>query len=393
MKQVVVLRIRASSILYILLGALATSTMVNAPGILVGYGLVYAVEYYAILAYPPLTGALLFLTAHLIALPILIYTRSLFLTVAVASLVLRPILVLVIGRVKHRLGAAGAALSLAALEQLFALSAAILIYGDDGMHVGLAIYSLLLAPFTYSIYRFNRIEVNPLAATASIVLLAAYWLSALAFLSIPLLLASIAGLAILYTRLPSVKLSWLAAAAIILAVLGFAAGGAPLAYNARAALYPFNPHSWSSDRWAVQEAGGCHASGNVFQHTHDPSRLRIISQCVTVEGVVKPVPGIASDGDYCFDLEVNDSTLLGIGNIILRRGGLHVEVVPADHYRVLSPVGGGVCPGDVVRVTGVFVIDTDHGRWAEIHPAEQIVVVERANGTWPDCVRGVSFGG
>lgn len=68
---------------------------------------------------------------------------------------------------------------------------------------------------------------------------------------------------------------------------------------------------------------------------------------------------------------------------------MHIEVVPANQHSVLDPIGGGVCPGDKVKVVGVLVIDTDHGLWAEIHPAFNIQIINRSsNITWPSCIIG-----
>ena len=389
----VLLRASIGTVAFILLGALAISTMVNAPGILVGYGLIYAVQYYALLAYTPGSAVIYFLAAHMLALPILIYTKSVFMIVALASFLLRTPALYALGRLKPKIGSIGLAISLAGLEQLLALSIAILYYGDDGIHTGLAIYGLFLAPFTYSIYRFNRIENNMLGAIASAILLVGYWLSAYAFLSVPLLIASVVGLILLNAPKLGVSRTWLGLGAIILVVLGAVTSGTPFVYNAKSAFYPFNPDNWSDDRWSQKEPGLCPNTTNVFENTHSPPRLRIIDSCMTVEGVVKPVPAIVGDGDYCFDLEVNDTSLLSIGNMILRKNGLHVEVVPADHFKVLGEIGG-VCPGDVVKVTGVFVIDTDHGMWSEIHPAYKIEIIKKAeNQTWPDCIRGKMYEG
>jgi hypothetical protein len=75
--------------------------------------------------------------------------------------------------------------------------------------------------------------------------------------------------------------------------------------------------------------------------------------------------------------------MLSIGSIILRHRTIHIEVVPADQEKVLGPIGG-VCPGDVVKITGVFVIDTDHGMHSELHPAYKIEILSRRqNATWP----------
>jgi len=193
----------------------------------------------------------------------------------------------------------------------------------------------------------------------------------------------------------------LASAALVVAVAGLALGGQALAYNASVAFYPFKPSSWGPQRWAEPPGQACPAVGNVFKYTHDPSRLRIIKPCATITGRVVGAPKIDDDGDYAFDMIPSGESLeslgldsLGVGNELLRKGHLHVEVVPHDHFRALGPVGGGVCPGDVVRVTGVLVADTDHGMWVEVHPALNITLVERASPKpWPDCIRGKLLGG
>ena len=73
-----------------------------------------------------------------------------------------------------------------------------------------------------------------------------------------------------------------------------------------------------------------------------------------------------SDGDFSSGLA--DNTLEG--------GELHIEVVPADQHSVLDPLGRGLCPGGVVKVTGMPVVDADHGVGSEIHPARAITILE-----------------
>ena len=390
--------------LYVILAFAGISLMANAPGILVGYGLVYAAMYYAVLAFPPALAAALFAAAHTAALAVIVETKAAFALVPAASLALRTPLVYIAARLRGRLGALGEAFLLAGVDQLVALTIAILYYGNDGIHAGLAIYELLLAPYAYYAYHYTleaqrRSWASALGLTASLAGLAAYYFGAYAFLSTPSLAAGAAAALVLgaaVARPGGAAALGAAALALAVAASGLALGGMPLSYNLKVSLYPFEPHSWGPQRWAQSSAGPCPAIGNVFMYTHDPARLRIVEGCVTVTGKVVGAPKIEDDGDYCFDLKVTNSSgvILSLGNEVLRRGALHVEVVPHDHFRVLGPLGGGVCPGDIVRVTGVYVVDTDHGMWAEVHPAYNITVLRRASASpWPDCLRGRAVGG
>jgi hypothetical protein len=82
---------------------------------------------------------------------------------------------------------------------------------------------------------------------------------------------------------------------------------------------------------------------------------------------------VSSDGDTTFKLEPDTryTYMLSIGSIILRKGNIHIEIVPADKDTVVIPE-----KGDYIEVTGVWVVDTDHGSYSEIHPAWKIVILE-----------------
>lgn len=351
------------SALYLALSTIGIAMMVNAPAILVGYGFVYASAYYAVLAFPPGLAAGLFAASHAAASLVMVGSKSAFTIVVAVSLALRPPVVYVIARLRGKLGAAGSAFALAALDQLVALTVAILYYGDDGIHTALTIYELLLAPHVYVAYRLSRMNgpasiLGPVAAVAGMV---ALYFGAIVLPAPPAIIAGLADPVLLLAGGRVAGWARAAAAALTLAVVSLALSHGVVAVNASVALYPFKPSSWSGERWAqTQPWEGCPETMNVFEATHSPERLRIIDTCESVEGVVVGAPRIVGDGDYIFDLKP-DKWMLGIGNIILRKGGLHVEVVPEDHFKVLDPIGGGVCPGDRVRVTGVYVADTDHG--------------------------------
>ncbi len=385
-----------SYVLYVIASVAAISTMVNAPGIFYGYGLVYVSALYAIMRYSPRIAAMLFGLSHFLSLPVLLGSKAIFEIVAFASFLLRTPLVYLLARlrVSRGLGYLSIASLLALLDTIIALSIAILYYGDDGIHVGFTPYEFILALYAYPLVQYSSSRKTALQTLPSTLVVLVYILGVYAFFSAPAVLAATTSLAILVyssrkkllPRVPSLV-------ATTILVVGILLGGAPLKYNLEVISYPFKPSSWSEARWAQEKPGlGCPPTSNVFNETHSPPRLRIVDTCRVVEGVVTGAPRIVDDGDYVFDIlpTENHRDTLSVGSTILRKNGLHIEVVPGDHFEVLEPVGGGVCPGDYVRIVGVFVVDTDHGMWSEIHPAYRIEVLARnTTELWPDCIRGV----
>ena len=384
---------------FILLGGLVTSLMVNAPAIFLGYGFPYLVMLLAAWLFRPRDAFLAVLGAMLVAMPFLIIPKSVFVEVAVLSLIIRPLVTYPASVIRWKYGLLVSALCLTAIEAAAALGVALIYYGDDGIHAGLAVFSIFMIPFAYAIYSSlekTGIE-KALGLIAGSISTTGFYFSLSSFLALPTLSLSIAALIlILYWGVRS-RSAVVPAIAIVIVVAGLFYGGyggvysnAPRA-NLKTGLYPFEPQSWSEKRWEQIEGKRDDANLiNVFEHTHNPARLRSVETHVQVVGTVRDPPKVESDGDYCFDI-VPDRQFeytLGTGNLILRKGALHIEVVPYDQEKVLGAIGG-VCPGDVVRVKGVWVVDTDHGMWAEIHPATEIEILKPAEKRWPECIFGL----
>ena len=380
-------------LLFIILGGLGTGLMVNAPAIFLGYGFAYLTMLLAAWIFKPRDAFTAVLGATLVALPFLILPKSAFVEVAVLNILVRPIVTYLASLIRWRKGLIVSALSLTALEELLALTIAILYYGDDGIHTGLAIFGIFLTPFAYVIYASLEKEGigRPIGAFGGLIASFAFYFSLFAFPAMLTTVLSVIGLLLFLYWLSRANSTAIAAVGIVIVVFGLLLGGSSLQANFKTGLYPFELKSWSDARW-MQENSSCIQRPDVFEGTHTPSRLRIASTCVETVGVVRIPPFIAGDGDYCFDILPENKELLGVGNYVLRKGGLHIEVVPADQERVLRKIGG-VCPGDVVRVKGVWVVDTDHGMWAEIHPAEKIEIIKGSKERWPDCVMGKTFEG
>lgn len=128
-------------------------------------------------------------------------------------------------------------------------------------------------------------------------------------------------------------------------------------------------------------------SGPPLANVYHPNRLTVVNACMTVSGTVESVRS-ESDGDTHFDLALDPqfSSLLRPANSSGQHGWLVAEIVPADKPGCTAgqpprPATGsydyGICTGadetspavgSHVYVTGPYVIDEDHGGWAEIHP-------------------------
>ena len=131
---------------------------------------------------------------------------------------------------------------------------------------------------------------------------------------------------------------------------------------------------------------GCRA-GDPLANVYHPNRLMVVQPCLTVSGTVRSVQH-ENDGDIHFDLALDPSYtyLLTPANMTYQRGRLVAEIVPADAAGCTPgqaprpPTGTynyGICTGadesapsirSHVFVTGPYVLDKDHHRWAEIHP-------------------------
>ena len=131
---------------------------------------------------------------------------------------------------------------------------------------------------------------------------------------------------------------------------------------------------------AVAVDQGCEPS--LWTHVYNPTRLQKLTPCVSVSGVVEESTA-DDDGDQHFLLKLDANQPAGLinkRNIKKKNGDLVVEIVCANPVRlkkVRSACAGYTNkvplpkPGDHVRVTGTYVIDSHNG-WAEVHPASRV---------------------
>lgn len=144
-----------------------------------------------------------------------------------------------------------------------------------------------------------------------------------------------------------------------------------------------SPSSSPASGPAPAPAPGSRCTASLWQHIYHTARLHVISPCRTLAGTVREVIREA-DGD------VHVWIVPDPAYVTLARGGIHgwmtAEII--CHGSVIQADAVAACAGysspltvpvtgDHVKVTGSYVLDTDHG-WTEIHPVSKISITGRA---------------
>jgi hypothetical protein len=123
---------------------------------------------------------------------------------------------------------------------------------------------------------------------------------------------------------------------------------------------------------------------SLWDHVYNPARLQKQADCITATGTVQYVRP-EKDGDYhlLVKLDSQFSNLTNSINDEKMHGDLVVEPV-CQNLPVTQPDAIDACAnyngpnfsipdvGSRVQVTGSFVLDMDHGGWAEIHPVSNM---------------------
>ena len=123
---------------------------------------------------------------------------------------------------------------------------------------------------------------------------------------------------------------------------------------------------------------------SLWKYVYNPDRLEVIDRCKTVTGVIEE-SSADEDGDQHMLLKLDNGQeeLLTKKNIKKKQGDLVIEAVCVNKT-TLGKVGN-TCngftnkiqipkPGDHVKVSGSYVIDTHNG-WAEIHPITKLEIL------------------
>lgn len=124
----------------------------------------------------------------------------------------------------------------------------------------------------------------------------------------------------------------------------------------------------------------------LWDYVYHPSRLKIINDCTSVSGTISSIR-VEADGDYHIGLNVDPQyqNLINEENIQNQHGNLVLEVIcqkpvkQESAIKVCSNYSGHIdIPniGDHVIVTGPYVLDLQHGGWAEIHPVNKFEIIQ-----------------
>lgn len=120
----------------------------------------------------------------------------------------------------------------------------------------------------------------------------------------------------------------------------------------------------------------------ILKGVYCPIRLKIIDKDNPLRKCVGVLIGKhrAADGDLTFDVVPNQECryLINDSNVKYRHGGLHCEIVPTDKDR-LQVIFDRMRLKSVVEVVGVWVEDTKHHNWRELHPIENLSVIRKNN--------------
>jgi hypothetical protein len=123
---------------------------------------------------------------------------------------------------------------------------------------------------------------------------------------------------------------------------------------------------------------------SIWNHVYQPARLRVVDPCITITGTITKI-GLNPDGDVHVLLAPDPQFLQYVNNVNVKQlnGNLMVEAVCFHHIKRSLIDANAACQNyqsnivipplhSHVQVTGSYVIDTETGGWAEIHPVSSI---------------------
>jgi hypothetical protein len=120
----------------------------------------------------------------------------------------------------------------------------------------------------------------------------------------------------------------------------------------------------------------------LWKHVYNPTRLQVVDACKSVLGVIES-KRVEKDGDYHIRVKLDPqfSNLINSANIKNQFGDLVVEPICVNRITQADAISAcqnfhqniSILPiGSHVNITGSYVLDKEHGSWAEIHPVTSI---------------------
>ena len=145
-----------------------------------------------------------------------------------------------------------------------------------------------------------------------------------------------------------------------------------------------------SQNQIASNSTGCNSDFNNF--VYHPLRLKVIQECTTVTGTLD-LARVEKDGDYHMLVKLDPPFANFTNNLNDAKfnGDLVVEPIcqneptQADAIEPCSSYDGpnfsisSIALGTHLQLTGRYVLDMQHGGWAEIHPLDGMTVIGRPN--------------
>jgi hypothetical protein len=124
---------------------------------------------------------------------------------------------------------------------------------------------------------------------------------------------------------------------------------------------------------------------SLWDHVYNPSRLQVVDYCRSVSGVIESIR-TERDGDFHIRVKLDPefSDMINSANVKNQFGDLVLEPICVNP--VTQPSALSACQdfhqnievppvGSHVEITGSYVLDKEHGSWAEIHPVTSITTI------------------
>jgi hypothetical protein len=123
----------------------------------------------------------------------------------------------------------------------------------------------------------------------------------------------------------------------------------------------------------------------LWNHIYNPTRLQVVDKCKSVTGVIES-KRVEKDGDFHIRVKLDPqfSNMINSANVQNQFGDLVVEPICVNKVTQADAISAcqnfhqniSIPPiGSHVKIIGSYVLDKEHGSWAEIHPVTSITTI------------------
>ena len=384
----------------IILSFFGALTLGDAPYAITGYGLSTFFLLIIAFCFTPEEAYISFIVGNSLGLAFDFYTGSLILLVIIGAGIFRILQAVILIELKKRTGLVVSAMTSILALTMIATIIGLLFYGGDGLQTAMTFMDVIYIAPAYLVYYVQKLSIpyehKLIGYVLTISSTITVFLSASTFiLPIPLIVGLVFLIVFAYfaktqklsnIKLKSLQAQFISVGVIVIFILTFLVSLPTAQYAVGTAVYPITIPSLTRSQWTQTNTENpiCKnyyqniaRAGTEQQGIWGQQRLKVINTCMTVSGKIVQIDNVTGtnvDGDYYFDIapDSNGTYLLSFGSYAIMTGTLHIEVVPSDQVTVLNGINLKV--GDHVVITGVWVLDTSHGWYSEIHPAMNIKV-------------------